>query len=76
MENEENKAFEAGKNQPEGLAENEQNHYTGLASDGPVSTTSAKGKSDLQNTEEDSDTDDNSGDLSGNASGNSDAEDQ
>lgn len=64
------------KQQPEGTAENEKANYTSLPSDGPVSSSRSKGKSDLQDADSDEQTDDISGDLSGNASGNSDAADE
>lgn len=65
-----------GDNQPKGQSENEQENYTSLPSDGPVSESEGKGTSDLQNTDREEDAEGISGDLAGNASGNEDADEQ
>ena len=75
MEIQQNSAQPEGDSQ-QGKAENEKANYTSLASDGPVSTDEAKGKSNLQNTEPyEDDEDEIGGDLAGNASGNEETED-
>lgn len=75
MEDEQHTDPQQHKKQPDGKDENEKNNA--IASDGPVSTSNAEGKSDLQeNDAEKEETDDISGDLSGNAAGNTEAADQ
>ena len=77
MENEQNNPQpENQDNQPKGRSENEESHYTSLPSDGPVSESASKGKSDLENTDREEDAEGISGDLAGNASGNDDADEQ
>ena len=77
MENEQNNLDPQKQDgQPKGQSENEQSHYTSLPSDGPVSESEGKGKSDLQNTDGEEDAEGISGDLAGNASGNDDADEQ
>ena len=51
MENQQNTEHPNGQDSQQGKAENERANYTSLASDGPVSTDEAEGKSNLQNTE-------------------------
>ena len=76
MENQQNTEHPNGQDSQQGKAENEKANYTSLASDGPVSTDEAEGKSNLQNTEPyEDDEDEIGGDLAGNASGNEDTED-